>query len=196
MPLGRTIGISLALMAISVGAVAKTTHNKGAPGHHAKAAKSARSGRPAAHRHRHFAAHLTRRRPADDDGAAPAAEDAYVGPTHPVGAQQIGAAAWYEFKGRRTATGERMDGVTATAAHRSLPLDSMAKVTNLDNGRTVVVRINDRGPVSHRFIIDLSRPAAEELGMMRSGTAAVAVEPIEPGAVAADRTRPKLAAYQ
>jgi rare lipoprotein A len=71
-----------------------------------------------------------------------------------------------------------MDDMRITAAHRSLPLLSYAKVTNLDNGRSVVVEINDRGPMSHRFIIDLSPRAAEELGMLRRGVAEVEVQPV------------------
>jgi rare lipoprotein A len=68
--------------------------------------------------------------------------------------------------------------VTATAAHRTLPLYSYARVTNLDSRRSVIVKINDRGPWTRRFIIDLSPRAADELGMRRAGVAAVAVEPI------------------
>jgi rare lipoprotein A len=71
-----------------------------------------------------------------------------------------------------------MDSARATAAHRSLPLLSYARVTNLANGRSIVVRINDRGPLSHRFIIDLSPRAAEQIGMIRRGVAEVAVQPI------------------
>ena len=63
-----------------------------------------------------------------------------------VGSSQVGKAAWYNQVGKQTATGEILDASTATAAHRSLPLASCAKVTNLDNGRSVVVKINDRGP--------------------------------------------------
>ena len=100
---------------------------------------------------------------------------------HATGAPQIGQAAWYDLVGYRTSNGERLDRVTATAAHRSLPLGSCARVTSLDNGRSVIVRINDRGPYRHRFIIDLSPRAAEALGMLHAGVAAVAVEPVAAG---------------
>jgi rare lipoprotein A len=91
---------------------------------------------------------------------------------------EVGAAAWYNWVGGRTASGEILDWATPTAAHRSLPLASYAKVTNLDTGRAVVVKINDRGPYRRRFIIDLSPRAAEEIGVVSSGTAAVSVEPV------------------
>jgi rare lipoprotein A len=80
--------------------------------------------------------------------------------------------------GSRTASGEILDTVTATAAHRSLPLASLAKVTDLDNGRSVIVKINDRGPYTHGRIIDLSPHAADVLEMKAVGVAAVVVEPI------------------
>ncbi|MGH7089545.1 MAG: septal ring lytic transglycosylase RlpA family protein [Stellaceae bacterium] len=94
-----------------------------------------------------------------------------------TGRPQIGRAAWYGLEGRLTASGQRMDDSRDTAAHRSLPLLSYARVTNLDNGRSVVVEINDRGPYSRRFIIDLSPRAARAIGMR--GVAAVAVQPVE-----------------
>ena len=94
------------------------------------------------------------------------------------GSSQFGKAAWYGFVGARTASGEILDTVTATAAHRSLPLASYAKVTNLDNSRSVVVRINDRGPYTRGRIIDLSPRAADALDMKRAWVAAVVVEPL------------------
>jgi rare lipoprotein A len=94
------------------------------------------------------------------------------------GSSQFGKAAWYDFVGRRTASGEILDTVTATAAHRSLPLASYAKVTNLDNSRTVVVKINDRGPYTRGRIIDLSPRAAAVLDMKRAGVVAVVIEPL------------------
>jgi rare lipoprotein A len=97
---------------------------------------------------------------------------------HATEAPQIGQAAWYDLVGYRTSSGEPLDWVTPTAAHRSLPLGSRAKVTSLDNGRSVIVRINDRGPYRRRFIIDLSPGAAQALGMIHAGVAAVAVEPV------------------
>ena len=80
--------------------------------------------------------------------------------------------------GRLTANGEILDTVTATAAHRTLPLASYAKVTNIDNGRSIVVKINDRGPYTRGRILDLSPRAADALDMKRVGVAAVVVEPL------------------
>ena len=102
--------------------------------------------------------------------AAPAA----TGPAH------RGQASWYgsAFQGSPTASGEPFDMNALTAAHRTLPLGSYAQVKNLDNGRTVVVRINDRGPHARRRTIDLSYAAAEEIEMVDAGTAAVEVAPL------------------
>ena len=94
------------------------------------------------------------------------------------GSSQFGKAAWYGFVGGRTASGEILDAVTATAAHRSLPLASYAKVTNLDNSRSVVVKINDRGPYTRGRIIDLSPRAADALDMKRAGVVPVVIEPL------------------
>ena len=118
---------------------------------------------------------------ADSAESAGGAADAYLGPVYTSGKSEIGRAAWYNWVGSRTASGEILDWVTPTAAHRSLPLASYAKVTNLDTGRAVVVKINDRGPYRRRFIIDLSPRAAQEIGVVRSGVAAVSVEPIASG---------------
>jgi rare lipoprotein A len=95
-----------------------------------------------------------------------------------VGSGQFGKAAWYDFVGKKTASGEILDKVTATAAHRSLPLASYAKVTNLDNSRSVIVKINDRGPYTRGRIIDLSPRAADALDMKRAGVAPVVIEPL------------------
>ena len=95
-----------------------------------------------------------------------------------TGTTLIGKAAWYNFVGRQTASGEILDTVTATAAHRSLPLDSYAKVTNVGNGHSVVVKINDRGPYTRGRILDLSPRAADELDVKRVGVAEVVVEPL------------------
>lgn len=86
-----------------------------------------------------------------------------------------GAASWYgpKFDGHRTASGERYDMHGMTAAHPSLPFGTLVQVTNLANGRQVVVRINDRGPFAHRRIIDLSYAAAHELRILGAGTARV-----------------------
>jgi rare lipoprotein A len=95
-----------------------------------------------------------------------------------------GVASWYgtEFHGLRTSTGEPYDMFAMTAAHKTLPLPCYARVTNLANGRSVVVRINDRGPFVANRIIDLSYTAAVKLDMIRSGTAFVQVEALAPGA--------------
>jgi rare lipoprotein A len=95
-----------------------------------------------------------------------------------TGKSLFGKAAWYNLVGRQTASGEILDTVSATAAHRSLPLASYAKVTNLNNGRSVVVKINDRGPYTRGRILDLSPRAADALDLKRAGVAAVAVEPL------------------
>jgi rare lipoprotein A (peptidoglycan hydrolase) len=97
-----------------------------------------------------------------------------------VGPRQIGEAAWYggRYVGRRTSSGERLDQTHATAAHRDLPLNSLVRVTNLDNGRSVIVRITDRGPVSESLLIDVSPKAADELAMKQAGIVRVAVEQV------------------
>jgi rare lipoprotein A len=91
---------------------------------------------------------------------------------------EVGRASWYGpgFHGGRTANGERYNQNDMTAAHKTLPLPSIVRVTNLDNGRSVVVRVNDRGPFVADRIIDLSRAAASKLGILRSGTAKVRVQ--------------------
>jgi rare lipoprotein A len=95
-----------------------------------------------------------------------------------AGSRQFGKAAWYDFVGKKTASGEILDTVTATAAHRSLPLASYAKVTNLGNGSSVVVKINDRGPYTRGRVLDLSPRAADALDMKRAGVVAVIIEPL------------------
>lgn len=89
-----------------------------------------------------------------------------------------GIASWYgaEFQGRRTANGEIFNMHLLTAAHPTLPMPVMARVTNLENGRSLVVRINDRGPFRRNREIDLSRRAAELLGFKQQGTAKVRVQ--------------------
>jgi rare lipoprotein A len=101
---------------------------------------------------------------------------------HP-GAEQLGSevdggmASWYgdRFHGRQTASGEAFDMRALTAAHKTLPFGARVRVRNLDNGREVVVRINDRGPFTRGRVIDLSHAAADAIGMVQSGTARVAV---------------------
>ena len=98
-----------------------------------------------------------------------------------------GVATWYgrKFQGKRTASGERYDMYAMTAAHTILPIPSYARVTNLANGRSVVVRINDRGPFHADRLIDLSYAAAYRLGYATAGSANVEVEAILPGKNAA-----------
>jgi rare lipoprotein A len=94
-----------------------------------------------------------------------------------------GVATWYgrAFQGKRTASGERYDMYAMTAAHTILPIPSYARVTNLANGKSVVVRINDRGPFHGDRLIDLSYAAAYRLGYATAGSAKVEVEAILPG---------------
>ena len=101
-----------------------------------------------------------------------------------AGYVERGVASWYgtEFHGLRTSTGEPYDMFAMTAAHKTLPLPCYARVTNLSNGRHVVVRINDRGPFVANRIIDLSYSAAARLDMIRNGTAFVQVEVLTPAA--------------
>lgn len=98
-------------------------------------------------------------------------------------AQQVyrGGASWYGpgFHGRLTANGETFNSNHLTAAHRTLPFGTRLRVTNLNNGRTVVVRINDRGPFIKGRIIDLSAAAARQIRMIESGVASVKVEVIK-----------------
>ena len=91
---------------------------------------------------------------------------------------EVGVASWYgeDFNGKLTANGERYNMNTLTAAHRTLPLPCIAKVTNLQNGRSVVLRVNDRGPYVKDRIIDLSKRGAQILGYMGQGTTKVRVE--------------------
>jgi rare lipoprotein A len=94
-----------------------------------------------------------------------------------------GVASWYgrKFHGQKTSSGEIYDMFAMTAAHPTLPIPSYARVTNLANGRTVVVRVNDRGPFLHERIIDLSYAAAWKLGYIGAGSARVEVESVLPG---------------
>ena len=93
----------------------------------------------------------------------------------------VGQASWYGpgFYGNRTASGEVLRPGTLTAAHRTLPFGTKVRVTNLYNGRTAVVRINDRGPFHGGRIIDLAQGAAQQLGVTASGTAQVKLEVID-----------------
>lgn len=94
-----------------------------------------------------------------------------------AGFSQKGKASWYgrRFHGRRTASGERFNMYAMTCAHKRLPMNSRVRVTNLRNGKSVVVRVNDRGPFARGRVIDLSYAAAKKLGFVRAGTARVRV---------------------
>jgi rare lipoprotein A len=100
-----------------------------------------------------------------------------------AGYVEQGIASWYgpDFHGGRTSTGETYDMNAMTGAHPTLPLPTWVRVTNLENGRSVVVRLNDRGPFARGRIIDLSRAAAEALDMVRAGTARVEVQSLAAG---------------
>lgn len=107
------------------------------------------------------------------DGCAsgPAKRESYPA-GYPIGFSQRGVASWYGpgFHGQKTSNGERYDMHRFTAAHRTLPLGSIVQVRSLTNGRTVTVRINDRGPFAKGRILDLSYAAAQSLGMIGEGT--------------------------
>jgi rare lipoprotein A len=92
--------------------------------------------------------------------------------------REVGIASWYggRHQGRLTASGEIFDENRLTAAHRKLPLKTKARVTNLENGRSVEVKVNDRGPYMRGRVIDLSARAAQELGMTQQGLALVRIE--------------------
>ena len=100
-----------------------------------------------------------------------------------VGYKERGVASWYgpNFHAKATSNGDPYDMYAMTAAHKTLPIPSYVRVTNLGNGRSVVLRVNDRGPFVDNRIIDLSYTAAWKLDMLRSGTAFVEVEALLPG---------------
>ena len=91
---------------------------------------------------------------------------------------EVGIASWYgpDFHAKRTANGEKYNMHSLTAAHRTLPLPSIVKITNLENGRSLVVRVNDRGPYARNRIVDVSKKVAQLLGFLEKGTAKVRVE--------------------
>jgi rare lipoprotein A len=99
------------------------------------------------------------------------------------GFQQTGLASWYgeKFHGHQTSNGEVFDMYQISAAHTSLPIPSFARVTNLENQRSIIVRVNDRGPFHNDRVIDLSYAAAWQLGFHNQGTALVHIESIVPG---------------
>lgn len=109
---------------------------------------------------------------------SPANSRAEVAKGQPV---QIGDASWYgsQHEGRKTASGEPFDPHALTAAHPTLPLDTKVRVTNLENGKTVDVRVNDRGPYVKRRVIDLSARAAEKIDLKTDGVGKVKIEPLK-----------------
>jgi rare lipoprotein A len=109
---------------------------------------------------------------------------ALMSPPSAAMADQVGHASWYALSSK-TASGERMNPNALTAAHRSLPFGTKVLVENLNNGRSVVVRINDRGPFVGGRIIDVSKAAAAQIGMLQSGTANVRITPVGGGALGA-----------
>ncbi len=117
----------------------------------------------------------------------------YVPLTSPGGYKEQGVASWYgkKFHGQRTSSGEVYDMYGMTAAHKTLPIPSYARVTNLRNGRSVIVRVNDRGPFLHDRIMDVSYAAAYKLDIIGSGSGEVEVESIVPGQ-GAPRTPPMI----
>lgn len=104
--------------------------------------------------------------------------------------RERGIASWYgsKFQGRRTSSGEPYDMYAMTAAHKHLPLPTWVRVRHLDNGRSIVVKVNDRGPFAAGRIIDLSYAAAAKLGMLERGTAPVEIEVVTPDQPAAPTT--------
>ena len=112
------------------------------------------------------------------DSIQPAVDSTDSPATQTYEAVGQGEASYYgaELAGHRTASGERFDPGELTAAHRTLPLGSKVRVTNLSNGKSVIVRINDRGPGTRSRILDMSMGAARQIAMIRSGKAQVKLE--------------------
>lgn len=109
-----------------------------------------------------------------------------------IGYQEQGIASWYgtKFHGVRTSSGDPYDMFKMTAAHKTLPIPCYARITNLQNGRSIIVRINDRGPFEQNRLVDLSYVAAYKLGILATGTGLVRLETIGPGDIS---STPKLA---
>ncbi len=112
-----------------------------------------------------------------------ALDQTYTPITAPGNFKQRGIASWYgkKFNGQRTSSGEKYNMYAMTAAHPTLPIPSYARVTNVATGKSVVVRINDRGPFLHGRVIDLSYTAAHKLGIVGNGSSEVEVESVKPG---------------
>ncbi len=197
MRMQQAIGLSLALLVGSTAAMAKEAQSgrdQPAPSIKAKPAKvETASDKPSSKRHRAHGKVIVRSgSPARQEAGQLPPPDRYIGPVQVIGRREIGSAAWYGgyHLGRRTASGERLDAVHPTAAHRSLPLHSLVRVTNLRNGRSIIATINDRGPVSRSLLIDVSPCVADELEMRGAGIATVAVEPVARAAPASQAARP------
>lgn len=191
MRMRQTIGLSLALLVVSATAMAKqnhTGHDQAVPSLKSKPAKADTiADKTHGNRHRTHGNAVARSLPRHPGNARQHVAqlpppDQYIGPLQVTGRPEIGNAAWYGGRhlGRRTASGERLDAVHATAAHRSLPLHSLVRVTNLSNGRSVVARITDRGPVSRSLLIDVSPSVAAGLDMKDAGIVTVEVAPVAP----------------
>ena len=190
MPMRRTMGISLACLMTSACAIAETPEesttqsidvtpeNPETPTDRSRsfACAAAQDHGSAAYGSEWAAQRSASFEPVTD--ACSSVPDLCCGQVRMAESSQFGKASWYDQVGSQTASGEILDTVTATAAHRSLPLASYAKVTNLDNRRSVIVKINDRGPYIRGRIIDLSPRAADVLEMKYAGVAAVVVEPL------------------
>ena len=189
MPLCGTIGFSVALFVLSAAALAESGSPtetappiKHQPVFDRSAAAKANLAKPQHKTTRMavrptFRASAPRVRPRFALAGPP---DRYVGQARSPHAAQVGRAAWYggHHLGLRTASGAALDSIHPTAAHRSLPLNSLARVTNMNNGRSVIVVVNDRGPTSPSLIIDLSPRAAQALDMIHAGIVPVTVEPL------------------
>ncbi len=98
------------------------------------------------------------------------------------GSVEVGLASWYAPSGRRSANGESYDGNSLTAAHRTLPMGTLIRVTNLSTNQSTTVRVTDRGPFVRGRVIDLSTAAAKATGVYRMGVAQVRIEVVQPGA--------------
>lgn len=189
MRLRKTFGLSLVLLVASSPAMAKRVeagHHQSTPDIKAKPGKAATTGSKTAAKRPHAkgkavaSAAPQRRRQASERAERLPPPDEFIGPYQAAGNREVGTAAWYGGRhlGHRTASGEALDAVHATAAHRSLPLHSLVRVTNLRNGRSAIATITDRGPVSRSLLIDVSPKVAQELNMIGAGLTTVSVEPV------------------
>ena len=190
MPMRRAIGIAFACLVTSACAIAETSEenitqstgvtpgNSETPtdGPRSFACAAAQERWPTDHGSKWVAQRSMSFEPATN--ACSSAPGPCRGPVQVAGTSQFGKASWYDQVGSPTASGESLDTFTATAAHRWLPLASYAKVTNLDNRHSVIVKINDRGPYIRGRIIDLSPRAADRLEMKQAGVVTVVVEPL------------------